>query len=641
MRTWLAGIAVGALLACVPVAQASTVYTQTPQSPYAGSGTGPGPLVQGDFNGDGKPDLFLGDYADGTYRVFLGVGDGTFQAVPPTAPFPRTGGTNPYIAAVGRFNGDALDDVALVHLNSPGVTVLLATGGGAFSATADSPIGTGNGRGVAVGDVNGDGHADLAWTSDAPALNVLLGDGSGRFAPGPGPLPLTGPLAIGRIDAGPTEDLALPADTPASVQVLLNDGSGRFAPAPGSPFATGTRYSGDTWIADMNGDGLGDAVVSHGSNVDNVVSVLLGSANGSLGLAPGSPFPSGVIGPVSTSPPALMGSDGKLDVVATGSQSDQIAVLQGDGSGRLTPMEGSPFATPPFSGVVFPLYSEAGDYNGDGVNDIAYVAANTADSLYVLLGRRAAIASDRSLRFADTAPGSASGAQSVRVTNTAAFPISFGGASIDGAAAGDFVRGDDTCSGQTVIAGGSCEISLRFLPSAAGARSATLTLAQDGDLLHVALAGTGATGGAGGGGGPAPAPSLTAFGISNRAFAVAGAGRARRGRHAPRRGTRFRATVAHALRLVIALERSEPGRRARGGHCVKPTRANRRARRCTRWVQAGTLTYAVRDGANALAWSGRIGRHAAKPGSYRAVATARANGRTSRARSVRFRIVRG
>lgn len=425
------------------------------------------------------------------------------------------------------------------------------------------------------------------------------------------------------------------------MRVLLNDGTGRFTPAPGSPFATATRYSGDTWIADMNGDGLGDAVVSHGSSLDNTVSVLLGAANGSLSLAPGSPFPSGEIGPVSTSPPARIGSDDKLDVVAAGSQSDQIAVLQGDGSGRLTPMEGSPFATPPFTGAVFPLYSEVGDYNGDGVADIAYVAANTANSLYVLLGRRAAIASDRSLRFADTAPGGASDAQSVRVTNTAAFPITFGGASVDGPAAGDFLRGADSCSGQTIVAGGSCDVALRFVPSAAGARSATLTLVQDGDLLRVALAGTGAAGGGTGGGGPAPAPSLSAFGISNRVFAVAGTGG--RSRHrAPKRGTAFRARTAHALRLAVALERSEPGRRGRGGRCVKPTRANRRARRCTRRVQAGTLVYTVRDGSNTLRWSGRIGRRAAPAGSYRAVATARdGHGRTSRPRSVSFRIVKG
>jgi len=639
MRRWLAGIGLGALLACAPAADATTVFTQTPQSPYAGSGATPtGAFAQGDFNGDGKLDFFEPD-SDGSYRVFLGQGDGTFQPVPASGPFPTTGGTTPFLATVGRFNGDTLDDVAITHLNSAGVTVLLATGGGAFRAATGSPFGAGNGngRGIASGDLNGDGHLDVAWVDASSNLDELLGDGNGGFTAGPGPYAVSGTLpAIGRIDAGPTPDVAMDAYPPAGVAVLLNDGTGRLAPAPGSPYPTSTRYPSGPVVGDMNGDGLGDVLVAHASNVDNVVSVLLGSASGALTAMAGSPFPSGEIGPFTTFPPTPIGSDPFPDVVETGTQSNQIAVLQGDGTGRLGLMEGTPFAA-----ATEPEQSAVGDYNGDGIPDIAYVVANAGNSLYVLLGRRAAIADRTDLAFPATAVGGASGSASVRVTNTAAFAISFGGASIDGADGGDFVRGADSCSGQTLAAGASCDVAVRFLPSAAGARSATLTLAQDGDLLRIPLAGTGASpgGGAGGGGGTTPLPTLTAFGLSNRTFAVSG-GRAPHGRHAPKRGTRFHATVAHALRLVIALERSEPGRRV-GGRCVAPTRAHRRARHCTRRVQAGTLVYAVRDGANSLSWSGRVGRRAAKPGSYRAVATARANGRTSKPRSVTFRIVKG
>jgi hypothetical protein len=72
MRKLLGGLALVVPLACAPTAVASTVYTQTPQSPYSGSGSSPtATFLQGDFDGDGRPDLFLGD-ADGTYRVFLG-----------------------------------------------------------------------------------------------------------------------------------------------------------------------------------------------------------------------------------------------------------------------------------------------------------------------------------------------------------------------------------------------------------------------------------------------------------------------------------------------------------------------------------------------------------------------------------------
>jgi len=239
------------------------------------------------------------------------------------------------------------------------------------------------------------------------------------------------------------------------------------------------------------------------------------------------------------------------------------------------------------------------------------------------------------------ATGGASPTQTVHVTNTAAFPISFGGSSIDGPNAGDFARATDSCSGQTIAAvGGGCDVGVRFLPSATGARSATLSLTQDGDVLQIGLSGDG-------GAAAPPVPRLTAFGVSPRRFAVAPRTRraraaARRRGRGPKRGTTFHATTANALRLVIALDRTLPGRRA-GGRCARPTRANRSGRRCVRHVQAGTLVFPVRDGKNALKWSGRVGRRAAAlpPGRYRATATARRSGRTSRARRVSFTIVRG
>ncbi|HEU4701113.1 MAG TPA: FG-GAP-like repeat-containing protein [Conexibacter sp.] len=639
MRKRLAGLVTTLLLLGATSATATTVYTQTPQSPYSGSGSSPtAAFLQGDFDGDGRADLFQAN-GDGTYRVFLGRGDGSFQAVPASAPFPTTGGTTPFVSTVGRFNGDALDDVALTHLNSAGVTVLLATGGGAFAAAAGSPFATGNGRAVAEGRLNGDAFADLAFVSQAGELTTLLGDGSGRFAIGFGPFALgsTPLIDVGRIDADQFPDVALGVTSPLTgVQVLLNDGTGRFALAPGGPFATGTRFTSVPHVADLNEDGRGDVTMSHSSNLDNVVSVLLGTGSAASLLAPalGSTFASGAIGPSSTFDPAQLGNDGHLDVVATGTQSQQIAVLQGDGTGRLSLMQGTPFP----AAVTSPQSTAIGDYDGNGVNDIAYTVSNVERSLYVLLGRRAAIADRTALAFDPVAIGGASAALTVRLTNTAAFPISFGGASIDGPHAGDFARGTDTCSGQTIpAAGGGCDVAVRFLPSATGARGATLTLPQDGDLFRVALSGLGGSQG----------PRLTAFSVRPRRFAVAPRGgraraTARRGSRRVARGTTFRATTANATRLVIALDRLLPGRRA-GGRCARPTRANRGGRRCVRHVQAGTLAFPVRDGHNTLRWSGRIGRRriALAPGSYRAVATARRNGPTSRARSAAFTIVRG
>lgn len=505
-----AGLLATVALAVAPPAGATTIFTQTPESPYTGSGTSPtASFATGDFNGDGLPDLFQGDSA-GTYRVWLNQGGGRF-ATPP-GPSPVTGGTTPFVMTTGRFNGDGLDDVAITHLNSAGLTVLLATGGGAFSAAPGSPLlaAGGNGRAVAAGRLDADGKTDLVYVTQGGSLYVLRGDGAGTFAATPGsPLAIgSAPqIDVGRLDDGPTDDIALGISTPSSVRVLRSDSAGALTAAPGGDVSTGTNYNSIPHIADLDNDGLNDVVTSHSSNVDNVVSVLRGSATGALSAVLGSPFPAGGIGPYSTSDPARVGSDGNLDVVASMTQSQGLAVLQGDGTGRLSLMAGHPLVTAAPS----PQGTLIRDFNGDGVSDIVYSVSNLANSLYVLLGRRAAIGDRSEMDFASVEVGTASAAQTLRVTNTADFAVPYGTTAVTGPQAAEFDRSSDTCSGRTVAAGASCEVIVRLLPAGAGARTATLTVLQDGDVLSVPLSGTGAT---------KPAPTAAAFRLTAGNIAV-------------------------------------------------------------------------------------------------------------------------
>jgi len=69
--------------------------------------------------------------------------------------------------------------------------------------------------------------------------------------------------------------------------------------------------------------------------------------------------------------------------------------------------------------------------------------------------------------------------------------VNISGVMITGANAGDFAQ-TNTC-GASLSSGASCTFSVTFTPSALGARSATLTLADDdaGSPQTVALTGTG------------------------------------------------------------------------------------------------------------------------------------------------------
>lgn len=107
-----------------------------------------------------------------------------------------------------------------------------------------------------------------------------------------------------------------------------------------------------------------------------------------------------------------------------------------------------------------------------------------------------------------------------------------------------------------------------------------------------------------------------------------------------RRGTRIRFRLNDVATVRMRIERRLPGRRV-GGRCVAPTPKLRSRRRCTRFVRQGVLVR--RDLAAAtqrIAFSGRIGRRALKPGRYRLTAVAIADGGDrSKPRHVSFSIL--
>jgi hypothetical protein len=134
---------------------------------------------------------------------------------------------------------------------------------------------------------------------------------------------------------------------------------------------------------------------------------------------------------------------------------------------------------------------------------------------------------------------------------------------------------------------------------------------------------------------------LDRLSASPASFAVASGPTAvvARKKHAAR-GTKLGYRLSEPAVVTLSFVRSVAGRRA-GTRCVKATRGNRRAKRCTRHVAAGKLTRTAPVGPSILKFSGRIGSKALARGSYRITALATdPAGNTSAARGVTIKVVK-
>ncbi len=106
-------------------------------------------------------------------------------------------------------------------------------------------------------------------------------------------------------------------------------------------------------------------------------------------------------------------------------------------------------------------------------------------------------------------------------------------------------------------------------------------------------------------------------------------------------GTTFRFSLSEAAIARIQIIQLLPGR-VSVKRCSKPTASNRDRPRCTRRLGRGSLIRDSGAGPNAVAFSGRIGLRALKPGNYKARITARdAEGNTSTPKSLAFKVVKG
>ncbi len=232
----------------------------------------------GDVNGDGYGDLVVGAPGSNSFYVYWGTATGV-SPMPSAVTGPVGSGLGSSVAGAGDVNGDGFDDV--VAVNPSGNAVWFVPGGTAglgMPVRVTVPLTSTTSIVAGAGDVDGDGYADVLLGGATGEGRLFRGGATGLDAARAVTLDRRS-APVGDLNGDGRADLAF--HTLAGVRVVLGaatlNTAGTAAPGALSANATMAPRGGD-----FNGDGFDDVLAGTRGDAtrDRNAIVLPGSASG-------------------------------------------------------------------------------------------------------------------------------------------------------------------------------------------------------------------------------------------------------------------------------------------------------------------------------------------------------------------------
>ncbi|MDZ4702200.1 MAG: VCBS repeat-containing protein [Rhodothermales bacterium] len=238
-----------------------------------------------DFDGDGNMDVVFVAESDETHQLFLGDGKGGFEDASDRLPATSQGNA----LAVGDVNGDGRPDIVvgstgekgfgpgmklypahnLLFLNNPDRPGHFIDASGTHLPQSDDQT-----EGLALADMDRDGHLDLVIASPSYPNRLLINSGDGHFTDASDRLDLRVPMETREVHVldvngdGNNDIVFLNItsnnqawDKDPQTRLLVNDGEGNFRDETEQRLPAHTFSSWAASVVDFNNDGAPDLLV--------------------------------------------------------------------------------------------------------------------------------------------------------------------------------------------------------------------------------------------------------------------------------------------------------------------------------------------------------------------------------------------